>query len=138
MILITAIMLLSILNTNAQNTLTPEQKVSQFLGADKYNQIVADNPGLIKYLKYKSEKGYLVEDAIESKANSYIKLDSVYFKKQPISIQTFVRALEQDNFNFLFYTFPIKNKTSGILLGNSGKIIIIYSNSQINKLIQTK
>lgn len=124
----------------AQNTLSPEQKVTEFLGAEQYNYAVANNPGLIEYLKYKVEKGYFIENAVESKTPSYTMIDSVYYNKKPISISLFVKATEKNDFNFLFYTFLFNNQSNSgtILLGDSGKIMIIYSNRHINQAIKTQ
>lgn len=116
---------------------TTQEKVINFLGYERFNKIESSNPGLIEFLEMKVEKGYHLIESVDAKKSSYIKVNHVFYKKEEISIEDFLEALNQDSFNFLNYSFPNQdsNVTTHYLLGDSGLLISVYSNAVINNKI---
>ena len=116
---------------------TSEEKVKDFLGEERFNQAKLSNPGLILFLEMKAEEGFQVSESNEFKKPSYKKVNSVLYKKEEISIEDFLDALNQENFNFLNYSFPNhdSNVTTHYLLGDSEVLISVYSNAVINNKI---
>lgn len=119
---------------------TTQEKVKDFLGEERFNEAKSSNPGLISFLEMKAENGFLLSESIEVKKSSYKKIDNVFFKKEEISIDDFLDALDQDDFNFLHYTFPNhdSNMTTHYLLGDSDILISVYSNAAINNKIASE
>lgn len=118
-------------------TQTLEEKVKDYLGDERYDKAQTSNPGLISFLEMKAEEGYRLTESIEEKKDSYIKVDRVLFKKEDVSIEFLLEALNQENFNLLHYTFPNQdsNVTSHYLLGDSGMLMTVYSNAVINNKV---
>ena len=119
---------------------TTDQKVKEFLGEDRYNETVQSNPALITFLQTKVEDGFRISEVNEVKKSSYKKINSVYFKKQEISIEDFLISLNDESFNILNYSFPDhnSNETTHFLLGDSSILLSVYSNSVINNKVATE
>ena len=107
------------------------------MGDERFDEAQASNPGLISFLEMKVEEGYRLSESIEEKKSTYIQLDHVFFKKQEISIEAFIEALNEEGFNLLNYSFPNQdsNVTTHYLLGDSGTLLTVYSNAVINNKI---
>lgn len=112
-------------------------KIIAFLGTERYNDALDNNPGLIIYLEAKLLYGYKVVDFNSERFPAHTTLTEVPVKMQrdalPISVEEFVQIYESGNLNFLFYPFPCDaDQTLYFKLGNTGKAIIIYSNERVN------
>jgi hypothetical protein len=119
---------------------TTQEKVEDFLGSQRYSESRASNLGLISFLEVKAEEGYKVSEAISQKKDSYIQTNSVFYKKEEISMESFIKALESDSFNILNYSFPNQDsdRTYHYLLGDSDILLTIYSNSFINRKVASQ
>tara|TARA_B100000508_G_scaffold114604_1_gene93458 strand:- start:5425 stop:5847 length:423 start_codon:yes stop_codon:yes gene_type:complete len=125
------------LNLGAQTTLN---KVEDFLGTQRFNELQNSNSDLIDYLTVKSEEGYSVNQSVEEKKSSYVQIEKVYYQKQQITIDQFVQNLQDESFNFLNYTFPDhdSNVTTHYLLGDTNILFTVYSNAALNKKVANR
>lgn len=119
---------------------TTEQKVKDFLGDSRYQELKSSNPGFISFLLVKTEEGFRISEANDAKKNSYEKINSVFYKKQEISIEDLLNDLHHESFNILNYSFPNhnSNNTTHYLLGNSTTLLTIYSNSVLNNKVASE
>lgn len=130
----TLIICLSVFSATSQTT---EQKVQNFLGAQRYTELQNNNSALLDYLAVKVEEGYQVNQAVEVKKDSYIQIEKVYFKKTEISINQFIQDLNSEGFNILNYSFPNEDarKTIHYLLGDTNVLLTVFSNAVINNKV---
>lgn len=138
--LLSTVFLLTIFNTSlfSQNIIH-ENKIKEYLGNDRFRDCQRNNPGLIEYLDIKVEKGYAIEELSEGKVDDFTEISfvtySAYEKGEQISVEDFLNHSQQEDFNILFYQFPMpKNGGNGhFLLSGTDKVISIYSSQYLNK-----
>jgi hypothetical protein len=119
----------------AQNK-SADQLVEDFLGSPRYENSLANNPGMIDYLKIKSKEGYHIDTIPSEKITSYESLPPVFYMKNEISVNQFITDVNSPDFNFLKYSFPTIDKGKYVLNTNDNTIITIHSNQYINRKIR--
>nr|WP_299203459.1 hypothetical protein [uncultured Brumimicrobium sp.] len=122
---------------NAQSP-SADQLVKEFLGDQKYQSSISDNPGLIEYLKIKSTEGYKIDTVAIVKFNQLPVLPQILYMKNEITPSEFATAAKADDFNFLLYSFPGIEKGVFRLDASDNTIIVIQSNEYINKQVRNR
>lgn len=118
-----------------------EVKIKEFLGIQRFDNTLQKNPGLIAYLDTRIERGYAIEELNSNKKNDFIEISSITYNREEkgehISTEEFLEHTKLQDFNILFYEFPMPdNEQNGyFLLDGTDKVISIYSNEHINKII---
>lgn len=114
------------------------EKIIDFLGEERYESNLASNPGLIKNLKDRIEYGCELIDFIPEKASDFKVIEEVSSCKknssENISSERLVELYNQGEFNILNYNLPFdKSINYYIKLGQTGKALVIYSQSNIDR-----
>lgn len=128
---------LSITSGISQN-IKNESKIRDFMGNERFDRSVQSNPGLIKFLDIKIEKGYSIQTIDSSKENDFTLISEITYngeiKGEKISPEEFIEHSEKDNFNILFYDFPMPEEggNGNFMLQGTNKIISVYSNDYLN------
>lgn len=140
--LLLAIIIFSLIsNVSFSQEIENKIEVEQFLGSQRYQNAVENNPGLIKFLDLKVERGYAIEPLNSDKIDDFTEISTVVYNKavkgEIISVETFLQHSQEEDFNILFYNFPMpENGGNGhFLLKDTDTVISVYSAQYLNKLL---
>lgn len=87
----------------------------------------------LEYLNWFVENSYVIKDVSNPEALNYPKLK--YMDKETKMESSEVTEFDADNFNIMEYGFEILARSSNVyLIGNTGKILVFYSSSDLTKL----
>lgn len=115
-----------------------EDRIKDYLGTERFDNSLQNNPGLIKFLDVKIDKGYVIEALNPDKKDDFTEITSVTYngegKGGEVSVEEFLEQSQLDSFNLLFYEFPMPNdgENGYFILKGTGKIISVYSNKHLN------
>ena len=134
--LLTSILFIGFFFLNG-STQTTEEKIEDFLGEERDEELKSSNPALILFFATRVDEGYDISESIETKKDSYVEINYVFYKKNQITLDQFINDLEKEGFNILNYTFPNQDqsKTNHYLLGESEILLTVYSNTVINNKV---
>lgn len=115
-------------------------KIIEYLGVERYEGTLQNNPGLISFLNAKVEYGFEIIDVIPGKEDSFQQLNEIPVISKSgdatISPEAFLELYKNGTLNFLMYNFQtLPNAHSYYKLGNTGKAIIVYSVEYVNSKI---
>ncbi|MDX2359742.1 MAG: hypothetical protein QNK23_02970 [Crocinitomicaceae bacterium] len=136
-------------------SLNNEAQLIEYLGQEKYNEFTQSNPSYINFLDVRCSSGYVMMDYVEEKMNEFPVIEIIYHSsleivitegkeyleriESKISPEEFVLAVESPEFNFLEYKFSFdRSKITYHVLGNTGKVIMIFPVEKINKLVNAR
>ena len=92
-----------------------------------------NRPYDLEYLNWFVENSYVIKDVANPEALNYPKLK--YMDKETKMESSEVTEFDADNFNIMEYGFEILARSSNVyLIGNTGKILVFYSSSDLTKL----
>lgn len=105
--------------------------VQEFLGQERYSEMVQSNPGLINDLSDRVNYGFQLIEMIPEKSSDFKPLNEIKlnFKEGSVlSNQEFVNLWESGDFNPLFLDLPqSKTENAYIHLVGTDRALIIYS-----------
>ena len=133
-------------------SLENESSIIEYLGEEKYNEYTQSNPAYLNFLDARYSYGYSVMDYVDEKMNEYPVLEIIYHSeyailtsngkeytelvKTKVTPEEFLITIESNDFNFLEYQFAFdRNEVVYHVLGNTGKIIMINSVENINRIV---
>ncbi|MEX1193273.1 MAG: hypothetical protein WEA99_14980 [Brumimicrobium sp.] len=140
-LLTASIIFIMTLSNAITQDLENESKIKDFLGSQRFENSLKNNPGLLSYLDVKIKEGYAIENVNSNKKENFIEITSVTYnleeKGKKISSEEFLEHSKRPDFNILFYDFPMpEDGQNGYFhLKGTGKVISIYSNKHINNMI---
>jgi hypothetical protein len=146
---------LGLTNCFSQSSFDNPVKLVDFLGQEKFDEILSSNPSYLTFLDVKCTSLYTVLDLPSEKTQSMTVLNEIEKRiwdtnvktgdeilnkvKNLISTNQFIQELQSPNFNILEYTFAQDRSTDKYyVLGNSGKVIVIHSVNYITELANAK
>ena len=92
-----------------------------------------NRPYDLEYLNWFVENSYLVKDVVNPGVLDYPKLK--YMDRETKMEGSEVTDFDAENFNVMEYGFEIAARSSNVyLIGNTGKILVFYSNEDLTKL----
>ena len=92
-----------------------------------------NRPYDLEYLNWFVENSYVIKDVANPEALNYPKLK--YMDKETKMESSEVTEFDAENFNIMEYGFEILARSSNVyLIGNTGKILVFYSSSDLTKL----
>lgn len=139
------------LGSHAQlTTLTNQDKISDFLGNDRFNDLLSSNPSYLTFLDARCSNGYKIIDMPLEKTTGMTVLNSIVYEEWLISEKSeeeirqtseieltpeeFVENSASPEFNILKYHFNFdKKEMVYYVLGATGKVIMIYPIEFINQ-----
>lgn len=110
-------------------------KIIEAYGQETFDHYQAQNPGLITLLNKYVDSGMQVVDSNPKYASAQV-LNTIQIRSkssETISIEDFLLAYSSGNFNPLTYGFFPTNELQIFVLGNSSKVLIIDSQSNLLK-----
>ena len=138
---------------NAQD-LAHENQIIDYLGMEKYTSILQSNPAYLNFLDARCSSGYKILELAPEKTVGMQTIHSVKYSEWVISSkgedevrsyvdftitpEEFVDKFNSSGFNFLKYNFQFDAKEiSYYVLGNTGKVIMVYPIQYINSLVNS-
>ncbi|MBK7127759.1 MAG: hypothetical protein IPM74_15045 [Crocinitomicaceae bacterium] len=120
---------------------SPNSRVVDFLGSEKYQETLSSNPGLIKYLEAKLQFGFELTDKINEKSTGLKTLADIpyseFSKDGILSSVDFVNSFLAGSLNVLHIQLPADpNADNYYVIGSTGYILVVKSNSYINSQIK--
>ena len=92
-----------------------------------------NRPADLEYLNWFVENSCLVKDVADPEILNYPKLR--YMDRETKMEGSEVNEFDAESFNIMEYGFEISAKSSNVyLIGNTGKILVFYSNEDLTKL----
>lgn len=137
--LLSIVLLLTMSTPIFAQELKNEGKIKDFLGNERFVNSVQNNPGFIKFLDVKIENGYAIEPFNVDKSEDFVEISTITYnrneKGEQISVDQFLLHSELEDFNILFYDFPMpENGENGyFLMKDTDKVISVYSSKYLNK-----
>lgn len=138
-------------NSQAQLTeLTNQDKVAEFLGDERFNDLLTSNPSYLTFLDTKCSYGYKIVEMGSEKTEGMTVLNSItyeewvasskseeqilYTSETILTPEEFVENATSPEFNILKYHFNSDRKQIVYyVLGTTGKVIILYPVAYIAK-----
>lgn len=146
-IILTLIALVIVTNAIGQ-TLNNQQKLVEYLGQERFDELQTSNPSYLQFLDIKCSKGFDVIELASEKTQNMPVLNDIEkidpnqkFHKTPntISASDFVQLFENGSLNFLMYQLQgDRYEMRYYVLGNTGKVLMIYPTDYISQLVNNK
>lgn len=105
-----------------------EQKVLDVYGQNQFNEMKANNPGMLAVLGGFAEHGFSIEQNTNPKYNSAEQLTQVPLRSKTgdaIPVQDFITAYTGGNFNILNYGFMPSKTTQVYRLQGTDYLLVI-------------
>lgn len=142
---ISFISLLFVTSSLHSQNYSKNDQLLEYLGDEKYENVLLSNPSYLQYLNVRCEEGYHILDYVDEKMSDFQvvikipKFNTVTQKLEAVSPEEFLLDLESEDFNFLKYKFQFeRTKATYYIIGDSGKVIMIYPVEYISKIINSK
>lgn len=121
--------------------------IIDFLGEEKYSQLLESNPSYIYYLDVRCTSGFQIIEYADEKMNQMPVLNVLAYKtpvtkenpgKVEITAEQFLSEYENGTLNILKYILDYHQKqVTYYVLGNTGKVLMLlpveYINKQVNQ-----
>ena len=113
------------------------RKVIQALGSEKVAELSKNNPDQLRILARRVVKGFQIKNDIPSNTKGFTTMNEVIYQPygmdpQTISAEDMATRIHEANFNVLCYKWEFyKDRTNRIILGNTGKAILLYSDNHL-------
>ena len=138
-----------VVTTNAfSQTIENQQKIVDYLGQEKFDELLSANPSYLKFLDVKCSNGFDIIEMAPEKSQNFSVLTEIEkidpnqkYSKTPntISADEFVQLFENGNLNFLMYQLQgHKTQMTYFVLGNTGKVLMVYPTDYITQLVNQK
>ena len=150
-----SIVLLGVTNSFSQSSIENPIKLMEFLGQEKFDELLNSNPSYITFLDVKCSNLFAITELSPEKAQAYTTLNEIekhiwepnlkvgegVHRKITVSISPsqFLIELASSNFNILEYSFnQDRQENTYYVLGNTGKIIMIRPVSFITEVANSR
>jgi hypothetical protein len=113
------------------------QRVEQFFSDYRFNELQSSDPSLISFFHMKVEQGLRIVESKEVKKSFCQKGNKVFYRKEGIRSEDYLKALNHESFNILDYRFlnHYSNKSTHLLIDESTTLLINYSNEINNNMV---
>lgn len=149
------IVLLGMTNAFSQSSIENPNKLMDFLGQEKFNELINSNPSYISFLDVKCSSLFAITELSSEKSQVYLTLNEIEkYIWEPntkvgegvhrkiaviISPSQFLIELTSPDFNILEYSFKQDSQENKYyVLGNTGKVILIRPVSFITKVANSR
>jgi hypothetical protein len=121
-----------------ESTANYNQKLVDFYGTEYLNNLTTNNPGALKYISYFVDNGYWIEDSPKdiSDFQDINSVDRIVSKTNPDISKT--STLGAELFNILTYNIQAKENKQYYRIGDSNKLIVVYSRAEILSAVNKK
>lgn len=138
-----------VLSTGAfGQSLQNQQKIVDYLGQEKFDQIQSSNPSYLTFLDVKCSDGFDIIEMVPEKTQNFTVLNEIVvidpnnkITKTPttVSADDFVQMFENGSLNFLMYQLQgHKTQMTYYVLGNTGKVLMVFPTDYITQRVNQK
>ncbi len=121
-----------------------ESYLVEYLGQAKFDQLSQSGSQYLSFLDARCSYGYEVMDYVDEKMNDFEVLNEFPKKTQTkdvinVSPGDFLAEIESGNFNFIMYLLNWdRSEITYYVIGNTGKVLMIYPVDHINEKVNAK
>lgn len=152
--LVISLVALLAMATSFSQSLENEAKIIEFLGQERYNQILESNPNYLKFLDVRCSFGFKIIDYVDEKMGNMTVIDYVAYRvdqgngkdttglckkgvgKDFDTPEEFLNHYNEGTLNILKYYIQYDRfEINYYVLGTTGKVLVVYPVDYINKLI---
>lgn len=150
-----AIIILGMSNSLSQSSIENPNKLVDFLGQEKFSDILNSNPSYLTFLDVKCSELIIVNELSAEKTSSFVQINEIKrtsweqglkagdeVKRQvtvSVSPSQFLLDMESPNFNVLEYSFEQgRSNDKHFVLGSTGKVIIVRSIDFITEIANSR
>ena len=116
-----------------------EQKLIEFLGQNRYDNLASKNSKYLDFLDARCAYGYELIEYADEKMNDFQKITSVQLTNVDktttvIDCNQLVQSIQNGSFNILRLKLEYdRNSPTYYTLGNTGKVLMLHPTDHINK-----
>lgn len=133
---------------SAQIAYQNESNIIEYLGQEDYDQLIQSNPSYLEFLDAKCTHGFAIESMESEKTSGFTVLNEIPLidpnnkitKTPPVlTANEFVEMFQDGTVNMLLCNLRAdRSKMTYYVLGNTGKVLLIYPVEYINQKVNNQ